>query len=109
MGVRGEVSLLISTFLTRLSSPRPQLDKARRAYHKVSRKEQAARERDLHAQGNPDVSIDKQKKIQEERALVQQEAEKVEDEPRAAPWWPEVTRLLTLGRFAAATRRSWRR
>lgn len=55
----------------------PQLDKARRAYHKVSRKEQAARERDLHAQGNPDISIDKQKKIQEERALVQQEAEKV--------------------------------
>lgn len=43
----------------------------------MSRKEQAARERDLHAQGNPDISIDKQKKIQEERALVQQEAEKV--------------------------------
>ncbi|TNM97073.1 hypothetical protein fugu_015229 [Takifugu bimaculatus] len=54
-----------------------KLDKARRAYHKVSRKEQAARERDVHAQGNPDISIDKQKKIQEERALVQQEAEKV--------------------------------
>lgn len=55
----------------------PQLDKARRAYHKVSRKEQAAREREAHAQGNPDVSIDKQKKIQEERELAQQEAEKV--------------------------------
>lgn len=56
---------------------RPQLDKARRAYHKVSRKEQAARERETHAQGNPDVAIDKQKKIQEERELAQQEAEKV--------------------------------
>ncbi len=55
----------------------PQLDKARNAYHKVSRKEQAAKEREAHAQGNPDVAIDKQKKIQEERELVQQEAEKV--------------------------------
>lgn len=45
----------------------------------MSRKEQAARERDVHAQGNPDISIDKQKKIHEERALVQQEAEKVTD------------------------------
>lgn len=54
-----------------------QLDKARCAYHKVSRKEHAAREREAHAQGNPDVSIDKQKKLQEERELVQQEAEKV--------------------------------
>ncbi|XP_014865520.1 PREDICTED: protein kinase C and casein kinase substrate in neurons protein 1-like isoform X1 [Poecilia mexicana] len=54
-----------------------KLDKARRAYHKVSRKEHAAKERDFHAQGNPDVSIDKQKKIQEERELAQQEAEKV--------------------------------
>lgn len=68
--------VMSTTFLKALSSC-PQLDKARRAYHKVSRKEQAARERDLHAQGNPDISIDKQKKIQEERALVQQEAEKV--------------------------------
>lgn len=55
----------------------PQLDKVRSAYHKVSRKEQAAREREAHAQGNPDVAIDKQKKIQEERELAQQEAEKV--------------------------------
>uniref|UniRef100_A0AAQ5ZTI2 Uncharacterized protein n=1 Tax=Amphiprion ocellaris TaxID=80972 RepID=A0AAQ5ZTI2_AMPOC len=54
-----------------------KLDKARRAYHKVSRKEQAAREREAHAQGNPDVAIDKQKKIQEEREVAQQEAEKV--------------------------------
>lgn len=45
----------------------------------MSRKEQAAREREAHAQGNPDVSIDKQKKIQEERELAQQEAEKVTD------------------------------
>lgn len=64
---------------------RPQLDKARRAYHKVSRKEQAARERYVHAQGNPDISIDKQKKIQEERALVQQEAEKVAERQRTPP------------------------
>lgn len=56
-----------------------QLDKARNAYHKVSRKEQAAKEREAHAQGNPDVAIDKQKKIQEERELIQQEAEKVSD------------------------------
>lgn len=55
----------------------PQLDKARRAYHKVSRREQAALERDANAQGNPDVSIDKQKKIQEEREAMQLEAEKV--------------------------------
>ncbi|XP_056263990.1 protein kinase C and casein kinase substrate in neurons protein 2 [Pseudoliparis swirei] len=54
-----------------------KLDKARRAYHKVSRKEQVAREREVHAEGNPDVAIDKQKKIQEERELAQQEAEKV--------------------------------
>uniref|UniRef100_H3C2V7 Si:ch211-51c14.1 n=1 Tax=Tetraodon nigroviridis TaxID=99883 RepID=H3C2V7_TETNG len=32
-----------------------KLDKARRAYHKASRKEQAARERHLRAQGSPDV------------------------------------------------------
>lgn len=43
----------------------------------MSRKEQAARERETHAQGNPDVAIDKQKKIQEEREVAQQEAEKV--------------------------------
>ncbi|XP_037333173.2 protein kinase C and casein kinase substrate in neurons protein 2 isoform X1 [Pungitius pungitius] len=53
-----------------------KLDKARRAYHKVSRKQQAAREREVHAHGNPDVAIDKQKKLQEERELAQQGAEK---------------------------------
>lgn len=47
----------------------------------MSRKEQAAREREIHAQGNPDVAIDKQKKIQEERVLAQQEAEKVRIAP----------------------------
>lgn len=67
----------------------PQLDKARRAYHKVSRKEQAALEREAHAQGNPDVSIDKQKKIQEERELAQLEAEKVSNEPRLVRTFPE--------------------
>lgn len=54
-----------------------QLDKARRAYHKVSRTEHAAREREAHAQGNPDVALDKQKKIKEEREQVQHEAQKV--------------------------------
>ena len=43
----------------------------------MSRKEQVARERETHAQGNPDVAIDKQKKIQEEREVAEQEAEKV--------------------------------
>ena len=56
-----------------------QLDKARRAYHKVSRREHLVREREAHAQGNPDVNIDKQKKLQEELQLVTQEADKVSD------------------------------
>lgn len=64
-------------YIKRYVSVPPQLDKARRAYHKVSRKEQVAREREAHAQGNPDVAIDKQKKIQEERELAQLESEKV--------------------------------
>uniref|UniRef100_A0AAQ4S5T0 Si:ch211-51c14.1 n=1 Tax=Gasterosteus aculeatus aculeatus TaxID=481459 RepID=A0AAQ4S5T0_GASAC len=71
----------IETGFTRAQKPwakrLKKLDKARRAYHKVSRKEQAAREREVHAHGNPDVSIDKQKRLQEERELAQQEAEKV--------------------------------
>ncbi|KAF3846131.1 hypothetical protein F7725_003209 [Dissostichus mawsoni] len=71
----------IETGFTRAQKPwakrLKKLDKVRRAYQKVSRKEHAARERDLHAQGNPDVAIDKQKKIQEDRELVQQGAEKV--------------------------------
>ena len=56
-----------------------QLDKARSAYHKVSRKEFAAMERETHAKGNPDVAIEKQRRIQEERELVSQEADKVRD------------------------------
>uniref|UniRef100_A0A8C8C3L8 Uncharacterized protein n=1 Tax=Oncorhynchus tshawytscha TaxID=74940 RepID=A0A8C8C3L8_ONCTS len=47
------------------------------AFHKVQRKEQTARDREVHAKGNPDVAIEKQKKIQEERELAQQETEKV--------------------------------
>ena len=47
----------------------------------MSRKEQLAREREAHAQGNPDVAIDKQKKIQEEREVAQQEADKVPNSP----------------------------
>ncbi|XP_042169253.1 protein kinase C and casein kinase substrate in neurons protein 3 isoform X1 [Oncorhynchus tshawytscha] len=54
-----------------------KLDKARSAFHKVQRKEQTARDREVHAKGNPDVAIEKQKKIQEERELAQQETEKV--------------------------------
>lgn len=50
----------------------------------MSRKEQAAREREEHAQGNPDVAIEKQKKIQEERELAQQEAEKVRNATRVS-------------------------
>ncbi|XP_041736520.2 protein kinase C and casein kinase substrate in neurons protein 3 isoform X1 [Coregonus clupeaformis] len=54
-----------------------KLDKARSAFHKVQRKEQTARDREAHAKGNPDVAIEKQRKIQEERELAQQETEKV--------------------------------
>ncbi|XP_061761586.1 protein kinase C and casein kinase substrate in neurons protein 3 [Nerophis ophidion] len=54
-----------------------KLDKARRAYHKASRKEHAARERETNVLGNSDVAADKQKKIREDREVVQQEAEKV--------------------------------
>ncbi|XP_072299901.1 protein kinase C and casein kinase substrate in neurons protein 3 [Eucyclogobius newberryi] len=54
-----------------------KLDKARQSYHKVSRREFMIREREAHAQGNPDVNIDKQKKLQEELQLATQEADKV--------------------------------
>ncbi|XP_045576166.1 protein kinase C and casein kinase substrate in neurons protein 3 isoform X1 [Salmo salar] len=54
-----------------------KLDKARSAFHKVQRKEQTARDREVHAKGNPDVAIEKQRKIQEEREMAQQETEKV--------------------------------
>ncbi|KAL0993309.1 hypothetical protein UPYG_G00105930 [Umbra pygmaea] len=54
-----------------------KLDKARSAFHKMQRKEHAIRERETHANGNPDVSIEKQKRIQEERELAQLETEKV--------------------------------
>ncbi|XP_059931720.1 protein kinase C and casein kinase substrate in neurons protein 2 isoform X1 [Gadus macrocephalus] len=54
-----------------------KLDKARSAYHKVSRREHLVREREAHAAGNPDVAIEKQKKIQEEREAAQQVADKV--------------------------------
>lgn len=36
-----------------------------------------AREREAHAQGNPDIAIEKQRKIQEETELAHQETEKV--------------------------------
>ncbi|KAG9349941.1 hypothetical protein JZ751_026294, partial [Albula glossodonta] len=54
-----------------------RLEKARGAYHKASRKAQAAQDRETHARGNPDYAIEKQKKIQEEREQALQEKEKV--------------------------------
>lgn len=38
-----------------------------------------AREREAHAQGNPDIAIEKQRKIQEETELAHQESEKVSE------------------------------
>lgn len=54
-----------------------QLEKAKSAFHKACRKEHMAREREAHAQGNPDIAIEKQRKIQEETELAHQETEKV--------------------------------
>lgn len=54
-----------------------QLEKAKSAFHKACRKEHMAREREVHAQGNPDIAIEKQRKIQEETELAHQETEKV--------------------------------
>ncbi|KAJ3600352.1 hypothetical protein NHX12_031337 [Muraenolepis orangiensis] len=67
-----------------------KLEKVRGAYHKVSRREQRVRERELHTQGNPDVAIEKQRKIQEERETAQQEAHKVRE--RYEKVLEEVTR-----------------
>lgn len=79
-----------------------QLDKARCAYHKVSRKEHAAREREAHAQGNPDVSIDKQKKLQEDRELVQQEAEKVSPGAAGVQAGPRLVSRIPLSVLATS-------
>ncbi|XP_033827619.1 protein kinase C and casein kinase substrate in neurons protein 2 [Periophthalmus magnuspinnatus] len=54
-----------------------KLDKARQAFHKASRREYLIREREAHAQGNPDVNIDKQKKLQEDLQLASQEVDKM--------------------------------
>ncbi|KAL4617840.1 protein kinase C and casein kinase substrate in neurons protein 3-like isoform X1 [Arapaima gigas] len=54
-----------------------KLEKARGAYHKASRKEHAAQDRETHARGNPDIATEKQKKIQEEREQARQEKERV--------------------------------
>ncbi|XP_028669452.1 protein kinase C and casein kinase substrate in neurons protein 3 isoform X1 [Erpetoichthys calabaricus] len=74
-----------------------KLEKARSAFHKASRREHQASMRENHAKGNPDVSIEKQKKIQEEREHCSQESlkmraryEKVlEDVSRYAPRYME--------------------
>ncbi|XP_048869686.1 protein kinase C and casein kinase substrate in neurons protein 2-like [Brienomyrus brachyistius] len=54
-----------------------KLDKARNAYHKACRKEHVAQDREAHARGNPDIAIEKQRKIQEEREQARLEKEKV--------------------------------
>ncbi|MBN3300541.1 ES8L1 protein, partial [Amia calva] len=53
------------------------LEKARAAFHKASRKEHTARERESHSRGNPDVAIEKQRRIQEERESATQETERL--------------------------------
>lgn len=54
-----------------------QLEKAKVAYHKACRKEHVAQEREAHAQGNPDITAEKQRKIQDEREIAQQKTQKV--------------------------------
>lgn len=54
-----------------------KLEKVRASFHKACRKEHMAREREAHSQGNPDIAIEKQRKIQEETELAHQETEKV--------------------------------
>ncbi|KAK3520853.1 hypothetical protein QTP70_034430 [Hemibagrus guttatus] len=55
-----------------------KLEKAKAAFHKACRKEHMAREREAHAQGeNPDITIEKQRKIQDEREIAQQKTQKV--------------------------------
>ncbi|XP_035253159.1 protein kinase C and casein kinase II substrate protein 3 isoform X1 [Anguilla anguilla] len=54
-----------------------KLEKARGNFHKAARKEQAARDREAHAQGNPDIAIEKQRKIQEQREETEEETKKM--------------------------------
>ncbi|XP_069048010.1 protein kinase C and casein kinase substrate in neurons protein 3 [Lepisosteus oculatus] len=54
-----------------------KLEKARAAFHKASRKEHVASDREAHARGNPDIAIEKQRRIQEERESASQETEKL--------------------------------
>ncbi|KAI1884705.1 hypothetical protein AGOR_G00229170 [Albula goreensis] len=54
-----------------------KLDKARGAYHKASLKKQAARDREEHARGNPDIPIEKQRKIQEEKEQAVEDMKKM--------------------------------
>lgn len=63
--------------LSRAVSSSVQLEKVKAAFHKACRKEHVAREREAHAQGNPDIAIEKQRKIQDERETAQQETQKV--------------------------------
>ncbi|KAJ8402508.1 hypothetical protein AAFF_G00365910 [Aldrovandia affinis] len=67
-----------------------KLDKARSIFHKASLKEQTACGRETHAQGNPDIPIEKQKKIQEEREQAGLETKKMR--ARYEKMLEEVTR-----------------
>ncbi|KAL4658290.1 protein kinase C and casein kinase substrate in neurons protein 3-like [Arapaima gigas] len=53
-----------------------KLEKACYTYHKACGKEQAAHKRAAHAQGNPDVPIEKQKRAQEESELASEQVHK---------------------------------
>ncbi|GAA6084145.1 protein kinase C and casein kinase substrate in neurons protein 2, partial [Tachysurus ichikawai] len=53
-----------------------KLEKAKAAFHKASRKEHMAREREAQAQGNPEITTEKQRKIQEEHEIAQQKMQK---------------------------------
>ncbi|XP_041093479.1 protein kinase C and casein kinase substrate in neurons protein 2, partial [Polyodon spathula] len=67
-----------------------KLEKARVAFHKASRKEHQARGRESGARGNPDIAIEKQKRIQEDREKCTQHTVKVlEDASRYAPRYME--------------------
>lgn len=74
-----------------------KLEKARAAFHKASRKEHQARGRESGARGNPDIAIEKQKRIQEDREKCTQHTVKLrshyekvlEDVSRYAPRYME--------------------
>ncbi|XP_078511324.1 protein kinase C and casein kinase substrate in neurons protein 1-like isoform X2 [Lissotriton helveticus] len=54
-----------------------KVEKSKNSYHKACKKQQVATIRDSNSKGNPDVSVDKQRKLQEEREKCDQVTEKV--------------------------------